>query len=603
MFKGRKLAILALLLLTVPLSVLIAESTDLPAQPAPAEADLLADQSKFDVVFNDFLLPEVVQYIAERGNVTIVIDPASALSTLKVTANLKSVTWIHFLSYLADKYEFDVDVSAEGVYYLRQPKRINLVADKAPLREVIRQIADDAGFNLVVDPTVTGDVTVFLKQVPWTHALEVILRHTPYVSVKEKYNTILVTTTEKLKEQPMTKIFRLNYIEPVGATYLPEIKTEYATRKETSTSKAASLIDILEAVVGKDGIVKYETANNAIVVRASRTALAEVEAIINELDREPLQVSIDVRIYSVSLGQVRDLGVRWAEGLIFSGSGGKATNAVVFPFTNGFDSWEKFLHGAATRGPFFSEDPEITGGTLDGSQLSATLKLLETYTNAEVIQQPRITTLDNHAATIHVGDVIRYAEYESTSSSTSTTGGYKEAEGSPVELGVQLLVIPHISRRDRNVMLTVIPKIEDARSGNLFEEFGSGATAIKLPQTKTEVVVSKMIIPDGNTGVLAGFVKNTNSKNGSKIPLLGDIPVLGWLFKNKHSDNSKSVLLIFISPTIISSTSSIQITKEFESIRDSLHSEFITKQKEVAKEKSKSNEKNTEHPTLSPSNN
>lgn len=594
MSNGRKLAIFLLLMLAVPLSMVLAESKDLP-DVSSGGLDLLTDESKFDVVFNDFLLPEVVQYISEKGSVSILIDPESALASLKVTANLKSVTWLQFLSYLADKYEFDVEVSAQDIYTLRQPKRITLVADKAPLREVIRQIADDAAFNIVIDPAVTGDVSVFLKQVPWTHALDVILRHSPFVAVKEKYNTIIITTIEKLKEQPQTRIFRLNYIEPGGATYVPEIKTDYASRKEEKAMKSTSLIEILEAIVEKNGIVKYEAANNAVLVRASKSIIEQVEAVILELDREPLQVSIDVRIYSVNLSQIRDLGVRWQEGLVMSGTGGKATNAIVFPFTNGFDSWEKYLHGASSRGPFFSSDPIVTPGTLDASTLSATLKLLDTYTNAEVIQQPRITTLDNHAATIHVGDVIRYAEYESTTSDGGgSTGGYKEAEGSPVELGVQLLVIPHIARRDRNVMITVIPKIEDARTGNLFEEFGAGATAIKLPQTKTEVVVSKMIIPDGNTGVLAGFVKDTNAKNGNKIPLLGDIPLLGWLFKNKHTENTKSVLLIFISPTIISSASSVTVTKEFDEIRNSLHQEFVEKQKEVVKEKVKTGEVKTE---------
>ncbi|RKY22849.1 MAG: hypothetical protein DRP90_00150 [Planctomycetota bacterium] len=587
MLSARKAALLSLVLLVAALAAVSAEVK----VKADRAADLLSErENTLDVSFEEFTLADVVQYLAEKGGVNIVIDPKSDLATLKVSADLKGVTWLQVLNYLAEKYEFDIETSETGVYYLRQPKRIDLMADNAPLREVIRQIAEDAGFNLYVDPDVEGKVTAYLKDVPWTHALDVILKHSPFVMLKERYNTIVITTVEKLKEKPETRIFRLNYIEPVGQKYVPELETKYASKEEAKAIQPSSLLDIVQDIVGKEGFVKYETTNNALIVRASRKVLAEVEQLITDLDREPLQVSISVRIYSVSLEQVRDVGIKWSEGLIFSGNGGSATNAVVFPFTRGFDSWEKYLHGASTRGPFFTADPVITGGSLDASQLAMTLKLLDTYTNAEVIQQPRITTLDNHAATIHIGDVIRYAEYEQSTGGDTTTGGYKEAENSPVELGVQLLVIPHVARRERNILMTVIPKIEDARSGALFEEFGAGGTAIKLPQTKTELVVSKMIIPDGNTGVLAGFVKNTNSKSGNKIPLLGDIPLLGWLFKNRHSENKKEVLLIFITPTVISSTSTAEVTKEFETIRKSLHDEFLRKQKEVVEKKVKKGE-------------
>jgi len=587
MLSARKAALLSLVLLVAALAAVSAEVK----VKADRAADLLSErENTLDVSFEEFTLADVVQYLAEKGGVNIVIDPKSDLATLKVSADLKGVTWLQVLNYLAEKYEFDIETSETGVYYLRQPKRIDLMADNAPLREVIRQIAEDAGFNLYVDPDVEGKVTAYLKDVPWTHALDVILKHSPFVMLKERYNTIVITTVEKLKEKPETRIFRLNYIEPVGQKYVPELETKYASKEEAKAIQPSSLLDIVQDIVGKEGFVKYETTNNALIVRASRKVLAEVEQLITDLDREPLQVSISVRIYSVSLEQVRDVGIKWSEGLIFSGNGGSATNAVVFPFTRGFDSWEKYLHGASTRGPFFTADPVITGGSLDASQLAMTLKLLDTYTNAEVVQQPRITTLDNHAATIHIGDVIRYAEYEQSTGGDTTTGGYKEAENSPVELGVQPLVIPHVARRERNILMTVIPKIEDARSGALFEEFGAGGTAIKLPQTKTELVVSKMIIPDGNTGVLAGFVKNTNSKSGNKIPLLGDIPLLGWLFKNRHSENKKEVLLIFITPTVISSTSTAEVTKEFETIRKSLHDEFLRKQKEVVEKKVKKGE-------------
>lgn len=583
MLKSRTVAAYLLLLLFVSLGLSSAETADDMSLPNAGEQS--EDSRTIDVSFEEYALPEVLSYLSEKGGVNIIIDSESDLANYRVSADLNNVTWLQVLNYLAEKYEFDIEKTAQGVYVLKQPHRIDLVANKASLREVIRQIAEEGGFNVVIDSDVDGEVHAYFKQVPWPHALELILKSTDYVSVKEKYNVIRITSTAKLKEQPEVRVFRLNYIEPAGSAYTPTIETDYAKEESSNDVEPDSMMDIIAELVGEDGMVKYEESNNAIIVKASTKIMEEVEQLISELDREPLQVSIDVRIYSVSLSKMREVGVKWSQGLIFSASGAKATNAVVFPFTNGFDSWEQYMHGASTRGPFFTSDPSVAGGDLDGSQLQMTIKLLEQYTNAEVVQQPRVTTLDNHTATIHIGDVVRFAEFEQTTSDSGVTGGYKEAENSPVELGVQLLVKPHVAIKDRNIMMTVIPKIEDTSSGQLFEEFGSGSTAIKLPQTKTEFVVSKMIIPDGNTGVLAGFVKTTSSKSGNKIPLLGEIPGLGWLFKNRVQEENKDVLLIFITPKIISSGTAVEVSDEFRKMRESLHEEFMRKQQDVVDEK------------------
>ena len=147
MLSARKAALLSLVLLVAALAAVSAEVK----VKADRAADLLSErENTLDVSFEEFTLADVVQYLAEKGGVNIVIDPKSDLATLKVSADLKGVTWLQVLNYLAEKYEFDVETSETGVYYLRQPKRIDLMADNAPLREVIRQIAEDAGFNLYV---------------------------------------------------------------------------------------------------------------------------------------------------------------------------------------------------------------------------------------------------------------------------------------------------------------------------------------------------------------------------------------------------------------------------------------------------------------------
>ena len=140
MLKSRTVAACLLLLLCVSLGLSSAETAD--DMSLSNARDSSEDSRTIDVSFEEYALPEVAKYLAEKGGVNIIIDSESELANYRVTADLSNVTWLQVLNYLAEKYEFDVERTSPSVYVLKQPRRIDLVANQASLREVIRQIAE-----------------------------------------------------------------------------------------------------------------------------------------------------------------------------------------------------------------------------------------------------------------------------------------------------------------------------------------------------------------------------------------------------------------------------------------------------------------------------
>ena len=148
----------------------------------------------------------------------------------------------------------------------------------------------------------------------------------------------------------------------------------------------------------------------------------------------------------------------------------------------------------------------------------------------------------------------------------TTVSGFREAENSPVREGLQLLVVPHVTGPDNNVLLTVIPVTEDFL---FFEEFDGGASGtLKLPQTTTRTVISRMMLASGETGVLAGLRTEKTSKTETRIPFLSDIPLLGWLFKSQTDTVTGSNLMIFVTPTVLDFQRPPDVDKQVRAARE-----------------------------------
>jgi general secretion pathway protein D len=209
-------------------------------------------------------------------------------------------------------------------------------------------------------------------------------------------------------------------------------------------------------------------------------------------------------------------------------------------------------------------------GALNFTEVTAALKLLQQDVHSEIVLAPKIVALDHQEATIFVGETVRYAQARAEQ---GQAGGLQlvveEAPNSPVSVGFQLLVVPHIVPGTDKIQMDVIPQ-SDALSGTGatqlapagFDVFtvgsGTGDGQIALPRVSSSTIATQVLLRSGQTAVLGGLVTDTLSETVTQVPLLGDIPLLGWLFKHRASNKIKTSLIVFVTPRVIRSPEEVQ---------------------------------------------
>lgn len=546
------------------------------AQPAPAgegravtivqpsaRAESAAPEAKIPVAdFRGDSLKVVLDLLSTKSGINIRCLDDKVAET-KVTFCLESVTWREVLSFLADKYGLIVDDSREaaGLIVVKAPPKVSINFDKpTEIREVISTIAFQSGANLIVGPEVKGPVSLSIKDVPWEEALDMVVRTLNFVAVKEKFNTYRITTPDRLAQQLETRIFRLSYIQPEGARYVATISSEFVTKEgssgaASSTGGAAgpepvSLLAVLRGMASQGGKINYVRDSNTLVITDTTTKLDAMQKLIEKLDVAPRQVHLTVRMTELTDTESEALGMEWARG--FTGTLSGSTWETAFPLIRTMSKPRFIWGGIQTPVGQPSVDGSPAFGTLDFANMSAVLRFLKTKTKASLIQAPSITALDNHEATIHVGKVIRYAEASTQTSSGGSTTTFSEAANSPVKEGVQLLVVPHVTGPDCNVLMTVVVKTERLdpstnTDSDGFRRFGD----LLLPQTTQQIVVTKELLRDSETSVIGGLKRETGAESQTKVPYLADIPILGWLFKVQTTSAERRNLMVFVTPTVI----------------------------------------------------
>lgn len=349
-------------------------------------------------------------------------------------------------------------------------------------------------------------------------------------------------------------------------------------RRQKIKGTTFALFNALLNVISPVGRFEYDVFSNAMIVTDIPSKLIEVADVIRLIDVEPAQVFIDVKFVTTGNDNLLDFGINYSgdqagQGFNIRHSGG-AMNTIL-PFKAGSGGIEEFfglvkkgppnvrydpVSGLATPG---GADPRFTDngfvfGTLDFSQFATILTLLKQDEKSTVAQAPKLMTLDNHPATIFVGSNVRFAEtFSQSNASGGVETGIQEAANSPVETGIQLYVEPHVVKGTDNIILTVIPQ-DAALTGTTsplfgFNRFTNGQTFIDLPQVDSRTLVTKLMVRSGQTIVLGGLIDERTTDSIRKIPLLGDLPGIGYLFKSKVQTYNKNNLVIFMTVMLISS--------------------------------------------------
>ena len=557
----------------------LAFSTNAPAQivgegkPTSGQVDQAATIT-LDVA--DRPLEDVLDHIRGKVGVTIVTPPGTEG---RVTIKLKDIPWQEALRLVAEGAGCIVTMQSPRLWRVEKPPRVTMSFQAVDIKQVIEAIAKAGNANIVVSDKVKGNVTMVIADKPWRDALDAVVKTNGYFLVEEERGILRVVDENGLATHVERRLFPLRYLRPKG-TYIAKIDTDYVETRMTRNQQQGSgnqsateqakktfpLLEALQNMLSKDGKIDYFDDQNSILVKDTKPVLDEIGHFLEQLDIEPVQIHIDVKFVTTTKQNSLDVSFGVNHGVDMSVSG--ASRPSRFPFNLGPGSLaDNLLPGRTDDNTIVAPvtASPVTPGILDFSATSLAIKLVKQDQSAQFVQAPKITTVDHREATIFVGETIRYAQAEAASSqSGGLTLSVREADHSPVDTGFQLLVIPQVVPGSNKILMTVIPQARTL-SGTSdpnqpgFDLFtvgagSAGSGSISLPRVASETVVTNMMLENGQTGIIGGLVQTQKTKSEEKVPWLGDIPVLGALFRSTTDTENERGLLVFITPWIVGSS-------------------------------------------------
>jgi type II secretory pathway component GspD/PulD (secretin) len=555
-----------------------------------------SENARVTISQEDIPLSAVVNRIRTASGANILIktpDGEKPIGDIRIERmQVDNAPWRKTLDLAAELAGCVVEEGELGILFVTRPTRVGFMMKDTDIREVIDLIGKMSGANIVVAPEVSGTISIRFNDVPWRDALEVAVKTLGYTVVEEARGILRVVDPLSLKAQMETRAYHLKYVRP-PRTWVPVISSQFVDGgKKPPTGdikKDFPLLDALKSVLSEGAELDYVQISNTLLIRDTVQMHARVSEILEGIDVEPAQVFIDVKFVSTSNSDLYDLGVDYGDsGLGISASGGQIP--ITFPFDLGNGGFEDILiANDSGDGPFSNPDlnagettiPDTIFGALSFTQVAATLRMMQRDTSTEIVQAPKLIAMDGKQATIFVGETIRYAEAKTEQ---GQAGGLSlsvvEAQSSPVEVGFQLLLEPHVVPDTNKIMLDVIPK-ETSLSGTGdsslapagFDVFTLGASglegSIALPRKRSSTIVTSMLLESGQTAVIGGLSTDTTLESESRIPLLASIPVLGKLFQYETSTQERRSLVVFITPTLLRSSedSAMLLERELEERR------------------------------------
>lgn len=406
------------------------------------------------------------------------------------------------------------------------------------IKEIARAFSEISGKNIIVSDEAKANVTLKMEKVDWETALEVIL-DTYNLAYIEKDNFIIITTAERRRLQEEsgtleTKIIRLNFV------------------------KVSNIQGTLNSMLTSRGKINTDERTNSLIITDIKERISDIEEVALQLDTRTPQVLIETLVVDVKLGNAFQFGVVEA-----------ISNHIRSEYDDG-EPIEKITKWTGNSATAFSD----AGATFTWAKtvfknldLNWTLDSIKTNTQAEVLANPRITTLDNLPANIDIITNIPYTVVKEASGGGQLTGTEF------VEVGITLSVTPHITA-DNYISLEV----------NTTYSVDTGADTTP-PTIASRTASTNVLIKDGETMVMGGLRRRDASNSMTKVPILGDIPFLGNLFSKKNDSLSETELVIFITPHLVgdaplSGAERVQLDSK-NNIRDLTAETFSFKDKEL----------------------
>ena len=450
--------------------------------------------------------------------------------------------------------------------YYGQP--ISLDLKDADVHNVIRLLGDVSGINIVATDDVTGQVTLRLNDIPWDQALDIVMQAQNLESVQDG-NVLRISTVKRLREEreEQQKAQRAaQTLEPLQVAYL---QVNYAKAKKLADLISGAARSQLQTqgrgggksdsdeeygVLSRRGSVMVDEFTNTLIVRDIERGIRNARDLVTRLDVQIPQVLIESNIVEATSDFARDLGVQWGykanigpqtgtstganfPGTInFNGSGLGGSNGV--PFLVDFPAGGNFGPGKGTA-------LDLALGSLNGAySLDVRLTALEERGKGRIISRPRVVTLNNVAATIQSLTILR-VRLPSTGTVVNTGAGGSAGTATTatekIETGITLEVTPQVSS-DGFVLLDMFAKSSQA-------DFTR--TVDNIPTEITRQATSHVLVRDGQTVVLGGIYRDTQTDNQSGVPWFMDIPGIKWLFQAESKQKRREDLLVFLTPRVL----------------------------------------------------
>jgi type IV pilus assembly protein PilQ len=432
--------------------------------------------------------------------------------------------------------EINIDASSPFIYP-DYSKRISMDFQNAALVDVLKIFSQQSNLNLITSAEIADKrVTVFLDQVPVEQALTQLLRANNLTyELQPDTDIYVVKPLTKLDTELITRVYPLKHAT-VNASKLKQtlqISTgDGASIKETADKETIGIIAAIKSVLTTKGKIMEDPRTNSLIVTDLASNFPNIEQTIARLDVPVSQILIEVEMLEVSKGTADLIGVKiGSTPLTFTG--GQRDH--VYP-------WNQ--NRLLDKG-FTFEDPEYRVGTIDASGFSAVLQFLRTKTDTKNLARPRILTLNNEPAQIKISTDEAIGAKTSTSSSQNIATSSVEAER--VKTGVFLTVTPQANLLTGEIIMAVVPKVIITRTGLTFQ----GAT-FKDPEERGSQSILR--VQTGDTIILGGLIRSDTQNIITKVPILGDLPLIGSAFRHKNETISDRELIIFITPHIINET-------------------------------------------------
>lgn len=416
----------------------------------------------------------------------------------------------------------------------KEGKLISINFQDIPVRNVLQLIADYNAFNLVVSDSVTGNLTLRLDGVPWQQVLDIILQ-VKGLDKRVDGNVILVAPKEELDLREKQQLEKARLAEKLGDLRSEIIKINFA-----KASDIAQMIGGEGAVsmLSERGSISIDERTNSLLIRELAENIVVIRQIVESLDIPVKQVQIEARIVTVNEGNLDELGVRWG----FTSTNGN--NTAGGSIESNLFQVGKLGESTLPVDDFLNVNLAATSANASsiafqvaklGSDMLLDLELsaLQRESKAEIISSPRLITTNKKPAYIEQGTEIPYLE---SSSSGATTVAFKKAV-------LSLKVTPQITPDNR---LVLDLSVTQDRPGDIVKTGTGEAVAINTQRIGTQVLVN-----NGETVVLGGIFQHSVNNTVDKVPLLGDLPLLGVLFRRSYEQVGKSELLIFVTPKVV----------------------------------------------------